>query len=132
MKTVVSSTLPRPVDAGVALLRTMIRIRVLEEGIEKHFLAGEIPGFTHLSIGEEAIAAGACSQLRTDDYIASTHRGHGHTLAKGANMRAMMAELFGRTTGLCRGKGGSMHIADFSVGMLGANGVVGGGFGRGC
>jgi len=129
MKTIVSATLPRPLDAGVALLRTMIRIRVLEEGIEKHFLAGEIPGFTHLSIGEEAIAAGACSQLRADDYIASTHRGHGHTLAKGANMRAMMAELFGRTTGLCRGKGGSMHIADFSVGMLGANGVVGGGFG---
>lgn len=114
---------------GVSLLRTMIRIRVLEQGIEKHFLAGEIPGFAHLSIGEEAVAAGVCSQLRTDDYIASTHRGHGHTLAKGAQMRSMMAELFGRATGMCRGKGGSMHIADFSVGMLGANGVVAGGFG---
>jgi TPP-dependent pyruvate/acetoin dehydrogenase alpha subunit len=116
-------------ELGVALLRTMIRIRVLEEGIEKHFLAGEIPGFAHLSIGEEAVASGVCSQLRVDDFIASTHRGHGHTLAKGAQMRSMMAELFGRATGMCRGKGGSMHIADFSIGMLGANGVVAGGFG---
>ncbi len=111
------------------LLRTMIRIRVLEEGIEKHFLAGEIPGFAHLSIGQEAVAAGTCAALRRDDFIASTHRGHGHTLAKGAPMRTMVAELFARATGLCRGKGGSMHIADFSVGMLGANGVVAGGFG---
>ncbi|MGP6159663.1 MAG: thiamine pyrophosphate-dependent dehydrogenase E1 component subunit alpha [Vulcanimicrobiaceae bacterium] len=116
-------------EFGIELLRTMIRIRVLEEGIEKNFLAGEIPGFAHLSVGQEAVAAGVCSQLRTDDYIASTHRGHGHTLAKGAKMRSMMAELYGRATGLCHGKGGSMHIADFSVGMLGANGVVAGGFG---
>jgi pyruvate dehydrogenase E1 component alpha subunit len=130
-RTVATPVEPKTVDreAGVSLLRTMIRIRVLEEGIEKQFLAGEIPGFAHLSIGEEAVAAGVCSQLRVDDYIASTHRGHGHTLAKGAKMRPMMAELFGRATGLCRGKGGSMHIADFSVGMLGANGVVAGGFG---
>ena len=111
------------------LLRTMIRIRVLEEGIERHFLAGEIPGFAHLSIGQEAVAAGTCAALRRDDYIASPHRGHGHTLAKGAAMRPMVAELFARSTGLCKGKGGSMHIADFSVGMLGANGVVAGGFG---
>jgi TPP-dependent pyruvate/acetoin dehydrogenase alpha subunit len=118
-------------DAAIAhdLLAMMIRIRVLEEGIEKHFLAGEIPGFAHLSIGQEAVAAGTCSALRRDDYIASTHRGHGHTLAKGASMPAMVAELFARSTGLCHGKGGSMHIADFSVGMLGANGVVAGGFG---
>jgi pyruvate dehydrogenase E1 component alpha subunit len=116
-------------DLGVALLRTMIRIRVLEEGIEKHFLAGEIPGFAHLSIGQEAVAAGTCANLRADDAIASTHRGHGHTLAKGTAMRGMVAELFARTTGVCKGKGGSMHIADFSVGMLGANGVVAGGFG---
>ncbi|MBD5654389.1 MAG: thiamine pyrophosphate-dependent dehydrogenase E1 component subunit alpha [Candidatus Eremiobacteraeota bacterium] len=107
----------------------MIRIRVLEEGIEKHFLAGDIPGFAHLSIGQEAVAAGVCAQLRRDDYIASTHRGHGHALAKGTSMRSMVAELFARETGVCRGKGGSMHIADFSVGMLGANGVVAGGFG---
>jgi TPP-dependent pyruvate/acetoin dehydrogenase alpha subunit len=116
-------------DLGIALLRTMIRIRVLEEGIEKHFLAGDIPGFAHLSIGQEAVAAGTCANLRTDDSIASTHRGHGHTLAKGTPMRAMVAELFARATGVCKGKGGSMHIADFSVGMLGANGVVAGGFG---
>jgi acetoin:2,6-dichlorophenolindophenol oxidoreductase subunit alpha len=116
-------------ELGLSLLRTMIRIRVLEEGIEKHFLAGEIPGFAHLSIGQEAVAAGTCANLRTDDAIASTHRGHGHTLAKGTSMRAMVAELFARATGVCRGKGGSMHIADFSVGMLGANGVVAGGFG---
>ena len=116
-------------DLGIAMLRTMIRVRVLEEGIEKHFLAGEIPGFAHLSIGQEAVAAGTCANLRSDDSIASTHRGHGHTLAKGTPMRAMVAELFARATGICKGKGGSMHIADFSVGMLGANGVVAGGFG---
>jgi len=116
-------------ERGVALLRTMVRIRVLEEGIEKHFLAGDIPGFAHLSIGQEAVAAGTCANLRRDDAIASTHRGHGHTLAKGTPMRAMVAELFARSTGVCKGKGGSMHIADFSVGMLGANGVVAGGFG---
>ncbi|HEX3467292.1 MAG TPA: thiamine pyrophosphate-dependent dehydrogenase E1 component subunit alpha [Candidatus Elarobacter sp.] len=116
-------------DLGVALLRTMIRIRVLEEGIEKHFMAGDIPGFAHLSIGQEAVAAGTCANLRADDAIASTHRGHGHTLAKGTSMRGMVAELFARSTGICKGKGGSMHIADFSVGMLGANGVVAGGFG---
>ena len=116
-------------ELGIALLRTMIRIRVLEEGIEKHFLGGEIPGFAHLSIGQEAVAAGTCANLRPDDSIASTHRGHGHTLAKGTPMRAMVAELFARATGVCKGKGGSMHIADFSVGMLGANGVVAGGFG---
>ena len=116
-------------ERGLTLLRTMIRIRVLEEGIEKHFLAGDIPGFAHLSIGQEAVAAGVCAQLRANDSIASTHRGHGHALAKGTSMRAMVAELFARDTGMCRGKGGSMHIADFSVGMLGANGVVAGGFG---
>ena len=116
-------------DLGITLLRTMIRIRVLEEGIEKYFLAGDIPGFAHLSIGQEAVAAGTCANLRTDDAIASTHRGHGHTLAKGTSMRGMVAELFARATGICKGKGGSMHIADFSVGMLGANGVVAGGFG---
>ena len=112
-----------------SLLQMMIRIRVLEEGIEKHFLAGDIPGFAHLSIGQEAVAAGACAALRREDYIASTHRGHGHTLAKGTSMERMVAELFARATGMCRGKGGSMHIADFGVGMLGANGVVAGGFG---
>jgi acetoin:2,6-dichlorophenolindophenol oxidoreductase subunit alpha len=120
---------PEQISLGKELLATMIRIRTLEEGIERHFLAGEIPGFAHLSIGQEAVAAGTCAALNREDYIASTHRGHGHTLAKGTPMRTMVAELFARETGVCRGKGGSMHIADFSVGMLGANGVVAGGFG---
>jgi len=107
---------------------TMVKIRFFEEKVEKLFLAGEIPGFVHLYIGEEAIATGVCANLRKDDYIESTHRGHGHTLAKGADLKGAMAEIFGKATGLCKGKGGSMHIADFKVGMLGANGVVGGGF----
>lgn len=106
----------------------MCRIRLFEETVEKHFLNGEIPGFVHLYIGEEAIATGVCANLTKSDYIESTHRGHGHTLAKGAEVNKAMAEIYGRKTGFCKGKGGSMHIADFSVGMLGANGVVGGGF----
>ena len=111
----------------VGLLRTMLRIRRFEERAEELYLAGELPGFIHLSIGQEACAAGACAALRRDDYITSTHRGHGHCIAKGAPTDRMMAELFAKVTGSCKGKGGSMHIADFSVGMLGANGVVGGG-----
>ncbi len=106
----------------------MFKIRKFEETVERYFLDGEIPGFVHLYIGEEAIASGVCTCLSDQDYIASTHRGHGHTIAKGADLNRVMAEVFGRKTGCCRGKGGSMHIADFSVGMLGANGVVGGGF----
>jgi pyruvate dehydrogenase E1 component alpha subunit len=86
------------------------------------------PGFIHLSIGEEASSVGTCSVLRKDDYVASTHRGHGHLIAKGADPKFMFAELFAKATGYCKGKGGSMHIADFSLGILGANGVVGGGF----
>jgi pyruvate dehydrogenase E1 component alpha subunit len=114
---------------GLALLQTMVRIRAFEEHARAAHGRGEVPGVLHLSIGQEAVAAGVCSALRRDDTIASTHRGHGHAIAKGADTRAMMAELFGRAGGTCRGKGGSMHIADFSVGMLGANGVVGGGIG---
>jgi len=106
----------------------MVTIRFFEQTVEKHFLAGEIPGFVHLYIGEEAIATGVCANLTADDYIASTHRGHGHSIAKGADVSRMMAEIFGKKTGYCKGKGGSMHIADFGVGMLGANGVVGGSF----
>ena len=106
----------------------MFKIRKFEETIERYFLDGEIPGFVHLYIGEEAIASGVCANLTDNDYIASTHRGHGHTIAKGADLNKVMAEIFGKKTGFCKGKGGSMHIADFSVGMLGANGVVGGGF----
>ncbi len=109
------------------LYRTMCRIRAFETKVQELFAANKIPGFVHLSIGEEAVAAGVSSVLRADDYITSTHRGHGHVLAKGADPRRMMAELFGKRTGYCKGKGGSMHIADFSVGVLGANGVVAGG-----
>lgn len=110
------------------MYETMCTIRKFEESVKHDFLAGEIPGFTHVYIGEEAIATGVCAALRTDDVIASTHRGHGHCVAKGADVNRMMAEIFGKKTGLCQGRGGSMHIADFSIGMLGANGVVGGGF----
>lgn len=107
---------------------TMVKIRNFELTVEKFFFEGEIPGFVHLYIGEEATATGVMANLRPTDYIQSTHRGHGHTIAKGADLKRMMAEIFGKSTGCCKGKGGSMHIADFSVGMLGANGVVGGGF----
>jgi pyruvate dehydrogenase E1 component alpha subunit len=115
-------------DQAASFYQTMCNIRCFEEAIEKNFLAGKIPGFVHLYIGEEAIATGICGALRRTDYIESTHRGHGHCIAKGANINRMMAEIFGKREGLCKGKGGSMHIADFSVGMLGANGVVGGGY----
>lgn len=105
----------------------MIRIRAFEEKVRDLFAAGRLPGFVHLSIGQEAVAAGACAALRRDDFVLSTHRGHGHMVAKGADVSKMMAELYGKRTGSCKGKGGSMHIADASVGVLGANGVVAGG-----
>lgn len=117
------------VTLELALLRTMVRIRSFEEAARAAHAKGEIPGVLHLSIGQEAVPAGVCANLRRTDMIASTHRGHGHCIAKGAKAAAMMAELFGRVDGTCRGKGGSMHIADFTIGMLGANGVVGGGIG---
>ena len=104
--------------------RTMWRIRAFEEAAEKALLDGKVNGAVHLSIGQEAIAAGVCTHLLSDDVITTTHRGHGHAIAKGASPAAMMSELFGRADGACGGMGGSMHIADFSVGMLGANGVV--------
>ncbi len=109
------------------LYETMVRIRVFEQRAEQLFLDKKIPGFIHLYVGQEAIAAGVISHLRKDDYLTSTHRGHGHMLAKGADPRRMMAELFGKATGYCKGKGGSMHIMDFSLGVLGANGEVAGG-----
>ena len=107
--------------------RVMRTIREFEERLHREFATGEIPGFVHLYAGEEAIAAGVIAHLRPDDYVASTHRGHGHAIAKGCDVRGMMAEIFGKQTGLCSGKGGSMHIADLDQGMLGANGIVGGG-----
>jgi TPP-dependent pyruvate/acetoin dehydrogenase alpha subunit len=107
--------------------RVMRTIRDFEERLHTEFATGEIPGFVHLYAGEEAIAAGVMAHLRDDDFVASTHRGHGHAIAKGCDVKGMMAEIYGKATGICRGKGGSMHIADVSRGMLGANGIVGGG-----
>ena len=107
--------------------RVMRTIREFEERLHVEFATGDIPGFVHLYAGEEAIAAGVCAHLRDDDQIASTHRGHGHAIAKGCDVTEMMLEVYGKRDGLCRGKGGSMHIADFRRGMLGANGIVGGG-----
>jgi acetoin:2,6-dichlorophenolindophenol oxidoreductase subunit alpha len=116
-------------NTALAIHRTMVRIRVFESRVQELFSEGKLPGFVHTYVGEEAIAAGVCARLRPDDYITSTHRGHGHAIAKGMSLRALMAELYGKATGACQGRGGSMHVADFSLGMLGANGIVGGGFG---
>ncbi|WLG48145.1 thiamine pyrophosphate-dependent dehydrogenase E1 component subunit alpha [Pseudomonas sp. FP1742] len=107
--------------------RVMRTIRVFEERLHVEFATGEIPGFVHLYAGEEASAAGVMAHLRDDDCIASNHRGHGHCIAKGVDVHGMMAEIYGKKTGVCQGKGGSMHIADFEKGMLGANGIVGAG-----
>lgn len=109
------------------MYETMLKIRKFESRAKDLFAEGKIPGFVHLYIGEEAVATGACANLRNDDYITSTHRGHGHIIAKGGNLDNMMAELFGKETGYCKGKGGSMHIADATKGILGANGIVGAG-----
>jgi pyruvate dehydrogenase E1 component alpha subunit len=110
-----------------AAYRKLRMIRAFEEKLNELVTAGKMGGFLHLYIGEEAVAAGVCSHLGALDWVASTHRGHGHCIAKGVDIRAMMAELFGRATGTSRGKGGSMHIADVDQGMLGANGIVGAG-----
>ncbi|RQB64136.1 thiamine pyrophosphate-dependent dehydrogenase E1 component subunit alpha [Pseudomonas aeruginosa] len=107
--------------------RVMRTIRAFEERLHVEFATGEIPGFVHLYAGEEASAAGVMAHLRDDDCIASTHRGHGHCIAKGVDVHGMMAEIYGKKTGVCQGKGGSMHIADLEKGMLGANGIVGAG-----
>ncbi len=114
-------------DTQREMLRTMQTIRRFEERASDDFLSGDIYGVVHCYIGEEAVAVGVCSALETKDKIISTHRGHGHCIAKGADLNRMMAELYGREDGYCKGKGGSMHIADFDIGMLGANGIVAGG-----
>jgi pyruvate dehydrogenase E1 component alpha subunit len=116
-----------PPDKQRELLRQMLTIRRFEERASADYLAGKIYGVVHCYIGEEAVAVGVCSALDSDDRIISTHRGHGHCIAKGADLNRMMAELYGRQAGYCKGKGGSMHIADFDIGMLGANGIVAGG-----
>ena len=108
-------------------LRRMMTIRAFDTKAGELFGDGELPGFVHLYIGEEAVAVGACAALEEDDYITSTHRGHGHCIAKGLDPDGMMAELYGKREGYCNGKGGSMHIADVDAGMLGANGIVGAG-----
>ena len=109
----------------VELFARMCLIRAFEQRVSSLYRAAEIPGFIHTSLGQEAVAVGVCAALRDDDWIATTHRGHGHCLAKGADLDAAMAELFGKATGLCKGKGGSMHIADPRKGILGANAIVG-------
>ncbi|MHB1375845.1 MAG: thiamine pyrophosphate-dependent dehydrogenase E1 component subunit alpha [Candidatus Humimicrobiaceae bacterium] len=107
--------------------KTMYKIRKFEEATVKYYAAGLVPGFVHIYIGEEAVATGACAALRKNDYITSTHRGHGHLIAKGGDVKLMMAELFAKKTGYCKGKGGSMHICDLSLGIMGSNGIVGAG-----
>ena len=114
-------------DVLLQSYRVMVTIRRFEERVQEEFSKGNIPGFVHLYAGQEASAVGVCSHLGAGDVIASTHRGHGHSIAKGCDVTGMMLELFGRQGGLCGGKGGSMHIADLDRGMLGANGIVGGG-----
>jgi pyruvate dehydrogenase E1 component alpha subunit len=114
-------------DTLLWIYERMRLIRTFEDKVAELFAQGLLPGFVHLYAGEEAIAVGVCAHLTDRDYITSTHRGHGHCIAKGVDVNAMMAELFGKATGACKGKGGSMHIADVSKGMLGANGIVGGG-----
>ena len=114
-------------DEQKAIYISMMRIRRFEEAAERLLKEKRMPGFAHLYIGEEAIASAVCANLRRDDYITSTHRGHGHCIAKGADLRFMMAELYGKEAGYCKGKGGSMHIADTDIGILGADGIVGAG-----
>ncbi|MGH0031178.1 MAG: thiamine pyrophosphate-dependent dehydrogenase E1 component subunit alpha [Myxococcota bacterium] len=116
-----------PKDVLVDVYRRMRTIRSFEDKLQELVAAGKLAGFLHLYAGEEAVAVGVCSHLSDADIVGSTHRGHGHCIAKGVDVKGMMAELFGRATGTCKGKGGSMHIADVDRGMLGANGIVGGG-----
>jgi acetoin:2,6-dichlorophenolindophenol oxidoreductase subunit alpha len=116
-----------PKKKMIQMYTTMVKIRMFETKLSELFAANKIPGVVHLYIGEEAVASGVCAMLNNADYITSTHRGHGHLLAKGGEIKYMLAEMFGKKTGYCKGKGGSMHIADIDLGILGANGIVGGG-----
>jgi pyruvate dehydrogenase E1 component alpha subunit len=119
-------------DKLMDVYERMVQIRTFEDAAGKNFADGLVPGFVHLYAGEEAVAVGVCSHLSDIDYITSTHRGHGHCVAKGVDIPGMCAELMGKATGVCKGKGGSMHIADVHKGMLGANGIVGGGLPLAC
>lgn len=116
-----------PNDVQIEGLRSMLRIRIFEDRVRREFGKGDMPGFVHTYLGAEAVAVAVCAQLTDNDLITSTHRGHGHCLAKGVEIGPMVAELYGRETGLCHGRGGSMHIADFTKGVLGANAIVAGG-----
>jgi pyruvate dehydrogenase E1 component alpha subunit len=107
----------------------MLLIRCIEKQLSEDFKAGQLPGAVHLYVGQEAVAVGMCQHLSDTDWITGTHRGHGHYLAKGGDPKAMLAEIYGRENGICKGMGGSMHVADFSLGIVGANGIVGGGLG---
>ena len=118
-----------PDQTLLEMFETMMTIRLFEERVTLEYQRGDMPGFVHTYIGAEAVATGVCAHLSDQDLIASTHRGHGHSLAKGCSIAGMIAELYGRETGLCKGRGGSMHIADFEIGMLGANAIVGGSIG---
>jgi len=121
-----------PQEKALDAYKTMQTIRMFEKQASRSFAEGIVLGFIHLYIGQEAVATGVCMNLEDTDYITSTHRGHGHIIAKGADLKKMMAELCGRETGYCHGKGGSMHITDTDLGILGANGIVGGGFNIAC
>jgi pyruvate dehydrogenase E1 component alpha subunit len=116
-----------PRETLILMYERMLKIRHFEDRVKDLFAAGEMPGFVHLYLGQEAVAVGACAPLNDADFITSTHRGHGHIIAKGGDMKLMMAELYGKATGYNKGKGGSMHIADPRLGILGANGIVGAG-----
>jgi TPP-dependent pyruvate/acetoin dehydrogenase alpha subunit len=120
-------TEPNDRDVQMDLHHRMVRIRLFEEAAGKLAESSRLPGFLHLYVGQEAVAAGVCANLNDDDAITSTHRGHGHLVAKGGDLKRMMAELMAKSTGYCKGKGGSMHISDLDLGMLGANGIVGAG-----
>lgn len=123
------NTLPLEAELLIEMYRRMLTIRFFEEAVFDVYRKGWMPGLAHLSDGQEATPVGVCMALRPDDTITSTHRGHGHIIAKGGQVEPMMAEVMGKVTGYCRGKGGEMHIADVSLGILGANGIVGGGLG---
>jgi acetoin:2,6-dichlorophenolindophenol oxidoreductase subunit alpha len=114
-------------EQSLAMYERMALIRRVEEQLSADFKAGKLPGAAHLYIGQEAVAVGVCENLSDADKIASTHRGHGHFIAKGGDPRTLMAEIYGKRTGICKGMGGSMHVADFSKGIIGANGIVGAG-----
>src|SRR5688572_19225448 len=122
-----SQPLSSQAELCVTLYRKMLLIRHFELAAQREYKAGRMPGFIHLYVGEEAVATGVCAHLKDRDWITSTHRGHGHALAKGVSARALMAELYGKETGCCGGRGGSMHLYDTAVGLFGTNGFVGAG-----